>query len=253
MTRIALNLEYLGTNYHGWQRQNGLVTVQSKVEEALSKVADEKVTVYCAGRTDVGVHALGQIIHFDTNAKRDLRSWIFGGNHNLPSDIRIQWAKEVSADFHARFSAKARYYRYLIYNHPISTALFCNRTGFYPLPKLDEILMQEASVHLIGEHDFSAFRGTGCQSRSAMRNVIKLEVKRDTDPRIITVDIVANAFLQHMVRNIVGALLEVGSKKRPPIWIKEVLEARQRTLAGATAYAEGLYLIAVDYGHDCFR
>ena len=244
--RIALGIEYLGTNYHGWQRQDGLSTVQSNVEQALSKVANSPITVVCAGRTDVGVHALSQVIHFDTEINRKLKSWVLGGNTYLPPDIRIQWAHDFSdnPEFHARFSATSRHYQYLIYNHSVQSAILHNRALFYPA-KLDADLMHAAAECLIGEQDFSSFRGAGCQSKTAMRNVTAITVKRDG--HLIIIDIHANAFLLHMVRNIIGVLLEVGTEKRAPTWVKEVLFGRDRNLAGVTAPACGLYLVNVKY------
>lgn len=242
--KIALGIEYIGTNFHGWQKQSGLHTVQSRVEDALSKVADMPIQVQCAGRTDVGVHALGQVVHFETTKNRDLRAWVFGSNCYLPHDIRIQWAQDVHDDFHARFSAFSRHYRYFIYNHQVPSAIFHNRMTFHPV-ELGDKSMHDAAQCLIGEHDFSSFRSIHCQSLSAMRNVTKIAVKRSG--KVITIDIVANAFLHHMVRNIVGTLLEIGMKKRPPCWTKEVLDEKDRCLAGATASASGLYFLSVEY------
>lgn len=242
--KIALGLEYQGTNYHGWQKQEGLVTLQGTLEEALSKFANQPIIAQCAGRTDEGVHALGQVVHLETTAVRSMHAWVFGGNNFLPRDIRIQWAKEVPKDFHARFSAQARYYRYIIYNHNVPSALYRDRSTFY-FYKLDEKKMQEAAKYLIGEHDFSAFRGADCQSQSTCRNVTKLEIARQG--RMLFIDIIANAFLQHMVRNIVGVLLEIGTGKREIIWAKEVLESKTRSLGGVTAPSTGLYFMQVYY------
>jgi len=242
--KIALGIEYQGTNYHGWQKQQGLVTLQATLEEALSKLADQPVVVQCAGRTDEGVHAFGQVVHLETTAKRSMHAWVFGGNNFLPRDIRIQWAKEMPEDFHARFSAVARRYRYVIYNHNVSSALHREVTTFY-FYNLDEKRMQEAANYLLGEHDFSAFRGAYCQARHAIRNVTKLEITRQD--RLIFIDIIANAFLQHMVRNIVGVLLEIGNGDREPIWAKKVLEGRRREKGGITAPSTGLYFMQVDY------
>jgi len=245
--RIALGIEYNGSNYHGWQKQVKLITIQAQVEQALTSVANHPVTVTCAGRTDVGVHALGQVIHFDTTVKRKSSAWILGGNSNLSPDICIRWAKEVTDDFHARFSAVARQYRYLIYNHKIRSALFADRTAWHIAP-LDVSFMQQASQYLIGEHDFSSFRGCDCQSKSPMRNVHFVKV--NTYKHLIIIDIKANAFLLHMVRNIVGLLMTIGEKKREPIWAKEVLQACDRRVAGVTAPASGLYLMRVYYDNQ---
>jgi tRNA pseudouridine38-40 synthase len=242
--RIALGLEYQGTNYHGWQRQDGLVTVQGEFEKALSKVADHNIEVYCAGRTDVGVHAKGQVIHFYTEAPRKLDAWVLGGNSYLPHDISILWAREVRDDFHARFSAVARSYRYLIYNYKIRPALFADQVAWH-VKELDVELMSEAAQYLIGEHDFSSFRGCDCQAKSPMRNVQYLNIKREK--KLIILDIKANAFLMHMVRNIAGLLMAIGECKHDPIWAREVLQACDRRVAGITAPACGLYLTRVHY------
>lgn len=242
--RLALLLEYKGTNYHGWQKQDGLVTVQEAVEQALSKVAAQPIQVVCAGRTDAGVHAAGQVIHFDTKVERSMRAWVFGGNSYLPQDIRLQLVKPVEETFHARFSALARSYRYLIYNHEVPSALLHKRATFYP-HFLNVDLMQEAAQYLLGEHDFSAFRGSSCQAHNPLRNVMQLQVRREG--QMVIIDITANAFLQHMVRNIAGVLLEIGVGKRLPLWAQDVLVAQNRTLAGVTASAQGLYLMHVQY------
>lgn len=245
--RIALGIEYDGSNYHGWQKQEQVPSIQAAVENALSKVANHPVTVACAGRTDAGVHALEQVIHFDTDAKRELIAWVFGTNTYLPPDIRVQWAKEVPADFHARFSAIARQYRYVIYNHKTPSAIWRNYALWHQFP-IDIDLMQTAANYLLGEHDFSAFRGSGCQSRSACRNVQFIEVSRDGE--MIHIEVKANAFLLHMVRNIVGMLLEVGSGRRPPIWAQEVLLSRDRKQNADTAPAQGLFLVTAIYPHQ---
>lgn len=242
--RIALGIEYDGTNYHGWQRQNNVSTIQEKLEQALSQVASESISVVCAGRTDAGVHATGQVVHFDTDANRSDRAWILGGNSNLSSDIRILWARHVSPDFHARYGAISRHYRYMIYNHIIGPALLRHRAMWCPYA-LNEKLMNEAGQFLLGEHDFSSFRGSGCQAKSVKRHVTFLRVTRNES--MINIDIQANAFLLHMVRNIVGVLVKIGTGKCSPVWAKEVLEARDRRKAGITAPACGLYLVKVEY------
>lgn len=244
--RIALGVEYDGTNYHGWQRQSGISTVQEKIEQALSLVAAKTVLTTCAGRTDAGVHAAGQVIHFDTKAERSDQSWILGTNSNLPGDIRILWARHVSPDFHARYQAISRHYRYLIYNHKIASALLRHRAMWWPYP-LHEELMREAAINLLGTHDFSSFRGRGCQAKSATRQVISLEITRARG--MVNIDIKANAFLLHMVRNIVGVLVKIGTRERSPVWAKEVLLARDRRQAATTATACGLYLVAIEYAN----
>ena len=249
MKRIALGVEYIGANYHGWQKQDNLSTVELQVEMALSKVADAPVKILCAGRTDVGVNALGQVVHFDTLASRSDKSWVMGANTYLPKDIRVQWAQEVSESFHARFSAVARKYRYLIYNKPVHSAILHDRiTSYYH--QLDENQMQEGANYLLGEHDFSSFRGSGCQSNSPNRYVEFIKVERKG--LILSIDIKANAFLLHMVRNIVGVLMEIGEGKKPPIWAKQVLEAKNRSFGAITAKPEGLYLMSVYYPEEYF-
>jgi tRNA pseudouridine38-40 synthase len=242
--RIALGLEYKGSNYHGWQRQPKLLSIQECVEQAISKVADYKIQVFCAGRTDVGVHAKNQVIHFDTNAKRNLDAWILGGNSNLPCDISIKWAQQVDNNFHARFSALARSYRYLIYNNKIRPAIFADQVTWH-IKNLNEKSMFKAAKHLLGEHDFSSFRGCDCQSKTAMRNIHHLHIKRRG--KLIILDIKANAFLLHMVRNIAGLLMVIGEGKQEPIWAREVLKNCDRRVAAVTAPAHGLYLTRVYY------
>jgi len=245
--RIALGIEYDGTGYHGWQKQDNICTVQEKVEYALSQVAAEPINVVCAGRTDAGVHALGQVVHFDTTAMRSDRAWILGTNTNLSPDIRVLWARHTTSDFHARFSAIARQYRYIIYNNTVASAILRHRTMWLPFV-LDEKLMHEAGQYLVGKHNFSSFRGSSCQAKSAERNVISLVVARNGG--MITIDIKANAFLLHMVRCIVGMLIKVGEGEKPPSWAKEILIARDRRVSAATAPAQGLYLVGVEYGQS---
>ncbi|WP_301098889.1 tRNA pseudouridine(38-40) synthase TruA [Otariodibacter sp.] len=242
--RVALGIEYDGSRYYGWQRQQHLDSVQQKLEEALSIVANLPCEVFCAGRTDSGVHGTGQVVHFDTEADRPLKSWCFGTNVHLPSDIAVKWAVEVSNDFHARFSATARRYRYIIYNQKLRPAILPFGVSLYH-PPLDHEKMHEAGQFLLGENDFSSFRAAQCQSKSPWRNVHHLKVTRQQD--YIIVDIQANAFVHHMVRNIVGSLIEVGQGKQPIEWIKWLLEQKDRKLAAPTAKAEGLYLVDVHY------
>jgi len=249
MTRIAIVHEYCGARYHGWQYQNlAIPTIQMSLEGALSEIAGgEPIRLSCAGRTDAGVHASAQVAHFDTEILRARKAWVEGANTLLPADIAIKWAKEVPDEFHARFSATSRRYRYLIFNGPERNALINEGLTWFRY-SLNEVLMQEAGQFLLGEHDFEAFRGSGCQSKSSHRLVSDIAVTRIGE--VIQVDIEANAFLLHMVRNIVGALLEVGQENRPPEWVKQVLESKDRTKAGVTASAKGLYLVKVKYPEE---
>lgn len=219
-------------------------SVQASVEQALTRVADHTVSVITAGRTDAGVHAAGQVIHFDTPAERSARSWVFGPNSHLPPDISITWAQPVTDDFHARFSATARHYRYLILNRAVRPGLLNNRVSWCYRP-LDVSLMQAAAASLIGEHDFSSYRALSCQAQHAVRTVHRLEVRRSRE--LVIIEVVANAFLQHMVRNIAGVLMTIGAGERPPGWAHEVLLARDRTLGGVTAAPHGLTLMGVEY------
>lgn len=242
--KIALGIEYNGSCYYGWQRQQEVRSVQARLEQALSKVANHPVAVFCAGRTDAGVHATGQVVHFETRSQRKDSAWTLGVNANLPDDIAVRWVKTVTDDFHARFSATARRYRYVICNQRLRPAILNAGVTHFWHP-LDSEKMQRAGRCLLGENDFTSFRAVQCQSRSPWRNIIHLNVNRHGD--YIVVDIKANAFVHHMVRNIVGSLMEVGCGNQPESWIAELLNARDRTLAAATAKAEGLYLVAVDY------
>jgi tRNA pseudouridine38-40 synthase len=242
--RIGLVLEYDGSQYHGWQAQNGLHTVQQAVEHALSRVADSPISVICAGRTDTGVHATNQVIHFDTDKERSIRAWIHGVNSFLPKNICVKWGKELPEEFHARYSATARRYRYVIYNGAIRPALLrSNVTWQYR--QLDHRLMHQAAQVLLGENDFTSFRSVQCQSNTPMRNIHNLQVTRTND--LVIIDITANAFLHHMVRNIAGVLIAVGSGKHPVSWVEEVLKAKDRRLGAETAPSYGLYLVHVTY------
>ncbi|WP_437887127.1 tRNA pseudouridine(38-40) synthase TruA [Phytobacter sp. V91] len=244
LIKIALGIEYDGSKYYGWQRQHEVRSVQEKLEKALSQVADEPINVHCAGRTDAGVHATGQVVHFETTAVRKDAAWTLGVNANLPGDIAVRWVKHVPDDFHARFSATARRYRYVIYNHRLRPAVLGQGVTHHYLP-LDADRMQRAAQCLLGENDFTSFRAVQCQSRTPWRFMMHIQVQRYG--AYVVVDIKANAFVHHMVRNIVGSLLEVGAGNQPESWIAELLAAKDRTLAAATAKAEGLYLVAVDY------
>lgn len=242
--KIALGIEYDGSRYYGWQRQQEVRSVQEKLEKALSQVANEPIVVFCAGRTDAGVHGTGQVVHFETHAVRKDAAWTLGVNANLPGDIAVRWVKTVPDDFHARFSATARRYRYVIYNHRLRPAILGRGVTHYYHP-LDVERMQRAAQSLLGENDFTSFRAVQCQSRTPWRNVMHINVERFG--AYVVVDIKANAFVHHMVRNIVGSLMEVGAGHQPESWIAELLAAKDRTLAAATAKAEGLYLVSVDY------
>lgn len=244
MPRIALGVRYDGSSYHGWQVQDGLSTVQQQVERALSVVANQPIMVVCAGRTDAGVHASGQVLHFDTVAYRSDHAWIFGSNNNLPYDISIIWAKEVDKGFHARYRALTRRYRYVIYNHEIRPAILRRAISWYFRP-LDEKRMQVAAQFLLGEHDFSSFQGAGCQSKTPIRTIFQIEIFRIQ--RMVVIEIQANAFLFRMVRNIAGALVAIGSGEKEPKWAESVLKARDRQQIGAAVSPNGLYLVEVSY------
>ncbi|RLA48682.1 MAG: tRNA pseudouridine(38-40) synthase TruA [Gammaproteobacteria bacterium] len=243
---MACRIEYDGSRYSGWQAQPHLDvhTVQEQLELGLGEIARVPVRVHCAGRTDTGVHGFGQIVHFDAPVARSSKSWVLGGNTNLPVDIRIHWAVPVVARFHARFSALARRYRYIIANTPVRPALLCRQVTWQRRP-LNEHAMHEAAQCLLGERDFSAFRAAGCQSKTPMRNVHSIDVCRRGD--LIIVDVKANAFVLHMVRNIVGSLMAVGYGRNEAGWIDELMAGRDRTLAAETAPPHGLYLVEVDY------
>ena len=242
--RIAMGIEYDGHGFAGWQWQTGKRTVQAVLEEAISRVANAPVRIIAAGRTDAGVHATGQVIHFDTLTHRTPYSWLMGSNTFLPEDVRVTWIQEVGPEFHARYSAIARYYRYVILNRSMRSALTPHQLTWVYLP-LDAHQMQKGANFLIGEHDFSSFRAQGCQSKSPNRQMHFIKVAREGDR--IHIDLCANAFVHHMVRNIAGALIDVGSGKRKPEWIKEVLEAKSRASGGVTAPPDGLYFSGVCY------
>ncbi|MDD6318559.1 MAG: tRNA pseudouridine(38-40) synthase TruA [Succinatimonas hippei] len=242
--RIAMCVEYEGWNYFGFQRQNECKSVQGELERALSMIADEKVTLSCAGRTDAGVNATGQVIHFDCTKERSDRSWIMGTNSYLPRDIAVSWACHVDDSFHARFSARARRYRYIIRNTVARPGVLSRGVSAYH-GDYDTTLMHTAAQCLRGEHDFSSFCGSDEESRSKSRFVHYVSVERHGP--FIVFDIAANAFLNHMVRNIVGSLLLIGEGKRNVAWMSEVLEARNRDAAGPTARPDGLYLVDVTY------
>lgn len=245
--RIAMGVEYDGSSYAGWQRQHHTATIQAMVEQALTKVANHPVLTICAGRTDAGVHAYGQVLHFDSHSNRSERAWVYGANNYLPPDIVIRWAVPVPEHFHARYSALSRTYQYLIFNQSIRSALYRKYATCIFRP-LDVAAMAQAGQWLIGEHDFAAFRAASCQSKSSHRNLVQLKVM-GREPWII-LEITANAFLHHMVRNIVGALLAIGTGQQPVTWTRDLLEWKDRRKAGITAPATGLYLRAVSYPHE---
>ncbi len=244
MTRWALGVEYNGARFCGWQSQVGVPTVQDALEQALAAVACEPVRVVAAGRTDTGVHALGQVVHFESRAVRRPEAFVRGTNANLGGDVAVLWAQPVPGDFHARFSARSRRYRYVWLNRRARPALFCDLMTFEYRP-LDASRMQEAAMALLGRHDFSAFRAAQCQAKSPVRTVHSLSVER-AGPLVVMV-IRADAFLHHMVRNIAGVLAAIGAGERPVSWAGEVLAARERAAAGNTASPHGLYFEAVEY------
>ena len=245
--KIALGVEYDGSAYSGWQFQRHSPSVQAVLEAALSRVADHPVSVWCAGRTDAGVHATGQVVHFESDAVRSPRAWVLGTNANLPPAVAVRWAQPVPAHFNARFSATARVYRYLLSNQSSRPALWHGRMS-WEFRALDIGVMAQAAEALLGEHDFSSFRAAGCQARNPVRTLRRLDITRRGACVAFTLE--ANAFLHHMVRNIVGALLEVGRGERPKQWVAEVLAARDRRLAGMTASPDGLYLVGVRYPEE---
>ncbi len=245
--RIALGIEYDGSAFCGWQTQPVGCAAQDKLESALSQIAGEPVATVCAGRTDAGVHALDQVVHFDTGVERPLTAWVRGANALLPAALAVTWAQGVREDFHARYSALERCYRYVLLNHPVRPAADQRRVGWFPLP-LSVEAMQRAARHVIGEHDFSAFRAAECQARSPVRTVRRVDIERRGD--YVVFDICANAFLHHMVRNIVGCLVYVGKGKYPPQWLAEVLAQRERAVAAPTFDGAGLYLARVVYGEQ---
>lgn len=242
--RIALGLEYDGSRFCGWQSQPSGCGVQDALEEALGKIAGDPIRVVTAGRTDTGVHALAQVVHFDTHVRRPETAWVRGVNAFLPGSVGVLWARPVADDFHARFSALGRHYRYVLLNHPVRPALLDARVGWFHLPlALDS--MQEGAGYLLGEHDFSAFRAAECQAKSPVKRLDRLDIRKVGD--CLVFDLGATAFLHHMVRNIVGCLVYVGKGKHPPVWIKELLEGRDRTLAAPTFSPGGLYLSGIHY------
>jgi tRNA pseudouridine38-40 synthase len=248
MQRVALGVEYKGSDFHGFQVQpNGVKTVQQALEKALSIVADETVSLVCAGRTDAGVHATNQVIHFDTLAQRPYKAWVRGVRPHLPDTIGVRWALNVPPVFHARFSAQSRTYRYLISDATASSALLHDQVTWSSHP-LNIDWMKSGAAYLVGQHDFTSFRATQCQAKSPVRCIEYLHLARRGD--LIVLEIRANAFLHHMVRNIVGVLMQVGAGFKPATWVAEVLAAKDRSAGSVTAKPFGLYLVAVDYPVD---
>ncbi len=243
-SRFASCVEYNGRNYSGWQKQSHAPSIQGEIESAISRVANETVRVAAAGRTDTGVHATGQVIHFDTDAERTERDLIRGVNRYLPEDVCVAWTVSVDGDFHARFSALQRSYRYVILNRAVRPACLHGCVTWHR-PVLDADRMQSAAASLLGEHDFSAFRATGCQGKHPVRTILDIKVNRQDE--WVWLDITANGFLQHMVRNIMGVLIRVGEGLEPPEWSRHVLESRDRKQAGITSPAEGLYFVSASY------
>ncbi len=242
--RIALGVEYNGSQFYGWQRQSVADTVQQQLEKAISIVADKPITVYVAGRTDTAVHATEQIVHFDCDNPRELKAWVMGANSNLPNSISVLWAKHVEDEFHARFSAQSRYYRYIIFNNAVRPALL-DKLVTWEYAALDVQKMQYAAQHLLGTHDFTSYRAVACQASSPMRTIEELTLSRQNE--FVLMDIRANGFLHHMVRNIMGVLITIGRGEQAEDWSREVLQKCDRTLGGKTAPAAGLYLVKVQY------
>ncbi|QCI26989.1 tRNA pseudouridine(38-40) synthase TruA [Buchnera aphidicola (Thelaxes californica)] len=243
--KIILQIEYDGTRYFGWQIQKNTITIQEKLELAISKIANQKIRIVCAGRTDTGVHSIGQIIHFVTNVHRSIKSWIIGVNSYLPKDIVVICAWFSEDCFHARHSAISRRYQYIIYNYPIRSAIVHNRVFHFYRQKLDEKKMNQAALLLLGTHDFSVFRAKNCQSKNPIKTIKFIQVYRIN--KFVFLDIEANSFLYHMVRNIMGTLLIIGLNKKKVSWIKKLLKLKKRLYAGPTMPASGLYLTFVQY------
>jgi tRNA pseudouridine38-40 synthase len=242
--RIAIGLEYCGAGFTGWQSQPDGRAIQDALERALAAIAAAPVRTIAAGRTDAGVHATLQVVHFDTAAARPDTAWVRGVNSNLPPSVAILWARQVADDFHARNAALARHYTYVVANRPVRPALAADRVGWYHRP-LDVAAMSEAAAALAGTHDFSAFRAALCQAKSPVKTLSRATVAAAGD--LVRFDFCANAFLHHMIRNIVGALVCVGAGTQPPSWIAELLEGRDRSRGAATFAPDGLYFTGADY------
>lgn len=251
MKRLVLGVQYDGSGWHGWQTQPNGETIQDILERALAAFTKAPIATTCAGRTDAGVHALEQVVHFDTSLVRPMYSWVSGVNAFLPPSIVVLWAKEVSFEnpeaqdnFHARFSAFARTYYYILYNGPIRSPILSLRAGWVYRP-LDVNLMRSAALNLIGEHDFTAFRAAACQAKSPVKHMYNIEIRQQGN--LIIFSLRANAFLHHMVRNIVGALILIGVGKKEPVWLGQLLESRDRSLSAPTFMPDGLYLAKIEY------
>ncbi|MDF1646068.1 MAG: tRNA pseudouridine(38-40) synthase TruA [Legionellaceae bacterium] len=242
--RIALIIEYDGSQYHGWQSQPELRTVQGVLEQALTQVANQEIRVVYSGRTDTGVHATHQVVHFDVESKRNVRAWVHGTNALLPKDVCVKWGQEIAGDFHARYSAVSRRYRYVIYNAAIRQALLQGNVTWQSR-RLDHNLMHESAQFLLGEYDFTSFRAMHCSAKTPVRTIQAIRVFRRGD--LVILDITANAFLHHMVRNIAGVLMAVGQGRQKVSWVEEVLHAKDRKLGAETAPPYGLYLVDVTY------
>ncbi len=244
-TRIALGIEYDGSAFHGWQFQShDPATVQQQLETALSRIAAQPIRTICAGRTDAGVHATAQVVHFNTTSVRDNRAWVLGTNTQLPPEIRVCWAKTVTEEFHARFSATGRHYTYVIANRSVRPAIMSRQLSWQCLP-LNVEKMQQGAAFLVGKHDFTSYRAVHCQAKNPVRTIHQLEIQRRGE--LVIINIHANAFLHHMVRNIAGVLMTIGSGKESPEWAKQVLDVRDRRQGGVTAPPHGLYLVGIDY------
>ena len=244
-SRVALGIEYDGSEYYGFQKQKSTEqTIQGNLENSISKVANHSIKTFCSGRTDAGVHAFMQVVHFDTESRRSTREWVRGINSYLPHDIKVLWSKELDETFHARFSATHRSYLYRILNNQTPSALWSKRSLFIP-QKLDIRAMRAASKYLIGEHDFSSFRGSGCQSNSPVRTIENIKITKKNN--FITFELRANAFLLHMVRIIIGTLLMVGKREIKPVEMKNILNEKDRRISGKTVSSSGLYFLGPKY------
>ncbi len=242
--RIALGVEYDGQGFCGWQIQRDVTTVQGSLEAALSRVANHRIELFCAGRTDRGVHGMGQVVHFESDAGRSMHSWVMGANANLPEGISVLWAKPVDDSFHARFSAIKRHYRYIIMNRNMRPSFLIGRVA-WERRHLDENKMAKAGALLLGEHNFNSYRAAACQAKNPVRTIYALHVHRSGP--FVVIDVEANGFLHHMVRNIAGVLMAIGAGERPVEWAAELLEVCDRTQGGVTAVPQGLYFVNVTY------
>jgi tRNA pseudouridine38-40 synthase len=248
--RLALGLSYLGCAYEGWQSQASGLTVQDKLEKALLELAGHKVSTLCAGRTDSGVHGLRQVVHFDTPVERDLNAWVRGTNAHLPNDIAVQWARAVPDDFHARGSALSRLYSYMVLESPVRPSLEAGRVGWVYRP-MQLAPLQAAALHLLGEHDFTSFRAASCQALSPVKNILRIDIQRvgrQDGSAYWRFDFEANAFLHHMIRNLMGCFVAIGQGLKEPDWMLDVLHARERRVAAPTFSPDGLYFAGPVYG-----